>query len=44
MRDKKIVPFCPKPVPLKDLTQKEIIEARRVKRNAILGKIKRKDK
>ncbi|WP_263364627.1 hypothetical protein [Paenibacillus peoriae] len=44
MRDKKVVPFCPKPVPLKDLTQREIIEVRRAKRKEILEKTKRKDR
>lgn len=44
MKDKKVVPFCPKPVPLKDRSQKEIIEERREKRDIMLKKLRRKEK
>jgi hypothetical protein len=43
MKGKKIVPFYPKPVPLKDKSQKEIIEERRAKREAWLKKYRRKE-
>lgn len=44
MKEKKIVPFCPKVMPLKDRSQKELIEERRKKRDAMLSKLRRKDK
>lgn len=44
MKDKKVVPFCPKPVPLKDRSQEEIIHERRKKRDAMLNKLRRKEK
>ncbi|WP_262985739.1 hypothetical protein [Paenibacillus sp. PL91] len=43
MKVKKIVPFSPKPVPLKDKYQKDIIEERREKRSAWLKKIRQKE-
>jgi hypothetical protein len=43
MKDKKkVVPFSPIPVPLKDRTQKEIIVERRKKRDDWLKKVLRK--
>lgn len=44
MKNKNVVPFCPKPAALKDRTQKEIIDERRAKREALLEKVRRKDK
>ncbi|SDX70844.1 hypothetical protein [Paenibacillus sp. CF384] len=44
MSKKKIVPFCPKPVPVKDRTQEEILDNRRAKREAMLEKVKQKTK
>lgn len=43
MKNKKVVTFCPKPQPLVDRSQKQIIEERRTKRKDALNKLKRKD-
>lgn len=44
MSKKKIVPFSPKPVPVKDRAQEEIIADRRAKREAMLAKLNLKSK
>ncbi|WP_281255123.1 hypothetical protein [Paenibacillus herberti] len=44
MKDKKVMPFCPKPVPLQDRSQQEIIELRRELREARLKGLRRKKK
>ncbi|MFC4812796.1 hypothetical protein [Paenibacillus sp. GCM10023250] len=44
MSKKKIVPFCPRPFPIKDRTQEEILADRRGKREAMLEKLKQKSK
>ncbi|SFT04730.1 hypothetical protein [Paenibacillus sp. BC26] len=44
MSKKKIVPFRPKPVPVKDRTQEEILDNRRSRREAMLEKFNRKTK
>lgn len=38
MKDKKIVPFRIKPMPIKEKSQEEIIEARRQKRKILIEK------
>lgn len=44
MKDKKkVIPFSPIPVPLKDRTQEELIKERREKRNEWLKKVLRKE-
>jgi hypothetical protein len=40
---KKIIPFLPKPVPLIDISQEELIKKRREKRNEWLKKVLRKN-
>ncbi|MFD1956469.1 hypothetical protein ACFSL6_20360 [Paenibacillus thailandensis] len=44
MKGKKIVPFNPKPVPLKDKSQKELIDERRALRESRLSKFRKKEK
>jgi hypothetical protein len=43
MKDKKIVSFRPKPAPIKDKSQQELIGERREKRETWLKKIRRKE-
>lgn len=43
-RQRKIVPFFPKAIPLKELSQKEIIEVRRKNRAVMLEEIRSKKK